>query len=65
MVKAKEFNNKKLFQCDVCGHGYLDKKTAQECEVWCEKMGSCSVEITKKAVYFPSLPTHLDDIAEK
>lgn len=65
MVKEKEVKNKKFFQCDVCGHGYLDKETAQKCEAWCRKTGTCSAEITKKAVYFPSLPTHLDDIFEK
>ena len=65
MVKGKEVNNKKFFQCDVCGHGYLDEETAKKCEVWCQKTGSCSAEITKKAVYFPSLPTHLMDMGEK
>lgn len=65
MVKEKRIDDKKLFQCDMCCHSYLDKKTAQKCEVWCREKGNCSVEITKKAVHFPSLPTHLQDIGEK
>lgn len=64
MVKVK-VDNKSLFQCEVCDHGYLDRETAQKCEDWCGKTGNCSAEITKKAVYFPSLPTHLLDIGEK
>ena len=65
MAKEKEIGKKKLFQCEVCGHGYLDKETAIKCYLFCEKHGTCSAEITKKAVYFPSLPTHLNDIGEK
>ena len=65
MVKEKKVSDKKCFQCDVCSHVYLDKKTAQKCEVWCQETGSCSVEISRKAVHFPSLPTHLTDISEK
>jgi hypothetical protein len=65
MVKKKEVDDKEFFQCDVCGHGYLDEETAHKCEVWCQEKGSCSPVITKKAVYFPSLPTHLDDMFVK
>ena len=65
MVKRKKLNEKKFFQCEVCGHGYLDNDTALKCALWCREKGSCSPEITKKAVYFPSLPTHLDDMFEK
>ena len=65
MVKGKEISKKKFFQCEVCGHGYLDKETSIKCYLFCEKKGTCSAEITKKAVYFPSLPTHLSDIDKK
>ncbi len=53
MVSEKTVDSKRLFTCDVCGFGYLDKETAQECEDWCRKTGTCSLEINKKAVYFP------------
>jgi len=32
--------------------GYAERETAQKCEDWCKKTGTCSLEITKKAVYF-------------
>jgi len=38
----------------MCGLGYLDEETARKCEEWCKKTGTCSVEVTKKAVYFPN-----------
>jgi hypothetical protein len=56
MVKEKMIDHKILFLCEACGLGYKDKETAQKCEEWCRKTGSCNVEITKKAVYFPDLP---------
>ena len=65
MGKVKKVNDKMVFQCHVCGYGYCDKETAQECEDWCRKTGTCSAKITKKAVYFPSMPTHLNDIGKK
>jgi len=65
MVKEKEISKKKFFQCEICGHGYLDKKTAIRCYLFCEKHETCSAKISKKAVYFPSLPTHLSDRDEK
>lgn len=53
MVREKKVGGQTLFVCDVCGFGYLDEETARKCEEWCTKTGSCSLEITKKAVYFP------------
>ncbi|MEM1540854.1 MAG: hypothetical protein QXJ07_05680 [Candidatus Bathyarchaeia archaeon] len=44
-----------VYICGVCGLGYSDWEAAKKCEEWCEKMGTCSIEITKKAVYFPNL----------
>jgi hypothetical protein len=54
-VKEKHIDNNLIFICDICGLGYLDKKTAEECEEWCRKTHTCSIEITKKAVYFPGI----------
>ncbi len=55
MVTEKLINNKIIFACDVCGLGYLDKDTAEKCEDWCNKTNTCSIEITKKAIYFPNI----------
>jgi hypothetical protein len=57
MVTKKTINGKSIFVCDICGLGYLDKETAQKCEDYCRAhAGSCIVEITKKAIYFPDMP---------
>ena len=57
MVTEKKIGNKKVFLCDICGLGYSEKNIAQDCEDYCKAhAGSCSVEITKKAVYFPDIP---------
>jgi hypothetical protein len=57
MVSEKRIEGKVVFLCDICGLGYEDKKTAQECEDYCKAHpGSCSPEITDKAVYFPDMP---------
>ena len=65
VTKKKETNAKKYFQCEVCGHSYLDKETAIKCYLFCDKHQTCSAKITKKAVHFPSLPTHLSDKPKK
>jgi len=54
LVKREKIGDKILFLCEMCGLGYLDEETARKCEEWCKRTGTCSVEITKKAVYFPS-----------
>lgn len=57
MVSEKKINDKTVFLCDICGLGYTDKKTAQNCEDYCKAHpGSCSAKITNKAVYFPDIP---------
>ncbi|MEM1986468.1 MAG: hypothetical protein QXW80_05585 [Candidatus Micrarchaeia archaeon] len=53
MVREKRIENKVIYLCNVCGLGYLDLETAKRCEEWCKKTNTCSIEITKKAVYFP------------
>lgn len=55
MVREKKLGDKTVFICGVCGLGYSDPETAEKCEEWCKKTGTCSIEITKKAVYFPNL----------
>jgi len=58
LVTEKEIGDKTVFLCDICGLGYSDKKTAQECEDYCKTHpGSCSAEISQKAVYLPETPS--------
>ena len=54
MVSEKKVGDTTVFLCDICGLGYADKETAQECEDYCRAHhGSCSAEISSKAVYVP------------
>jgi hypothetical protein len=56
MVTKKIIDKKTVFLCDICGVGYADKETAQECEDYCRAHpGACSQEISKKGVYFPGM----------
>jgi hypothetical protein len=58
LVTEKKIGNKTVFLCDICGLGYSKKYITKDCEDYCKAHpGSCSVEITKKAVYFPDI-TH-------
>ncbi|MEM3383539.1 MAG: hypothetical protein QW698_05805 [Nitrososphaerales archaeon] len=54
MVRVKKLSDKIVYLCGICGLGYSDQETAKKCEEWCKKTGTCSIEITKKAIYFPS-----------
>jgi hypothetical protein len=57
MVSEKKLGDKKVFLCDICGLGYADRGTAQDCEDYCRTHdGSCSAEISAKAVYVPGAP---------
>ena len=54
MVTKKTIGNRTVFLCDICGLGYANRATAQECEDYCRAHhGSCSAEISSKAVYLP------------
>lgn len=53
MVWLKHALGGPIFMCDGCGQGYLDFKVALSCEEHCRKNGSCSMEISEKAVYRP------------
>ena len=58
MVSKKRVGNKTVFLCDICGLGYADRQTAQDCEDYCRThQGSCSTEISAKAVYVPGAST--------
>jgi len=58
LVTEKKVENRTVFLCDICGLGYADRKTAQECEDYCRAHhGSCSAQISQKAIYLPGAPT--------
>jgi len=54
LVREKKIDDKAVYVCEICGLGYADKETANECEEWCKKTGTCSLKITSKAVYVPN-----------
>ena len=53
MVSEKQHEGERLYLCDVCGFGYRKKEQAESCEEFCARTHSCSIAITKDAVYFP------------
>jgi len=53
MVSEKEHVGEKIYICDQCGYGYKVRETAERCEEWCSAHQSCSIQITKDAVYIP------------
>jgi hypothetical protein len=53
MVSEKQHEGERLYLCDVCGFGYRKKEQAASCEEFCTRTNSCSLAITKDAVYFP------------
>lgn len=58
MVTKKKIGNRTLFLCEICDLGYADRVTAQECEDYCRAhAGSCSVEISQRAIYLPGVPS--------
>ncbi len=40
----------KIFTCNICGLKYKTKKLAEDCERYCKKNKSCSIELAKKAI---------------
>ena len=47
---VKENKEMKCYYCEECEMAYVDKKKACQCEEWCKKHKSCSLEITKYAI---------------
>ena len=56
MVSEKKHDGGAIYLCDLCGLGYREQKTARRCEEWCAAHQSCSLEITRNAVYIPHQP---------
>jgi len=53
MVKKVIINAKQVYLCEVCGLGYVDEESAKACQDYCARHGACSIEITRKAIYYP------------
>jgi hypothetical protein len=53
MVKVSEHGGRRFHVCEECGLGYETSELAQECEEYCSANSSCSLEITRHAVYVP------------
>jgi hypothetical protein len=53
MVSKSEHEGETIYTCDICGFGYRERERAKSCEEYCAEFQSCSIEITKDAVYFP------------
>lgn len=51
MVRPLKYRGENIYICEVCEFGYVERRTAEECEAFCTKNNACSVEITKNAVY--------------
>lgn len=39
-----------IYVCSICQFTYATKTLAQQCEQFCKKHHSCSLEITKKSL---------------
>ncbi len=50
MVKETIKNKTRYYICEECQFAYSDGGTAKQCEDFCKKYKSCSLEITKKAI---------------
>jgi hypothetical protein len=51
IVEEIEKNDKKYYTCGICGFVYGEEKNAKDCEEWCSKHSTCSLEITKNALF--------------
>ncbi len=55
MVDELKRKGETVYTCELCGFGYEDLETAERCEQYCDIHGTCSIEITQKAIYKPSV----------
>lgn len=62
MVKEEKINGKAYYQCEECDFYYKTQDLAQQCENFCNKHHSCSLELTKHAINPKKEKTHTCDI---
>ncbi|MFQ6085953.1 MAG: hypothetical protein ACE5OY_06800 [Candidatus Bathyarchaeia archaeon] len=60
MVRKSKVNDETAYFCEECGFGYADRDTAMKCEEWCSTHKSCSIEITRRALYKPTSFRRID-----
>lgn len=53
LVMEISYLGKKVFLCEVCAFGYVERSTASDCEDYCRAHKGCSLQITRKAVLRP------------
>ncbi|MBS3079917.1 hypothetical protein J4221_00435 [Candidatus Pacearchaeota archaeon] len=50
MVKEFHTKGQTYFQCEACGHFYLDKLIAQRCEDFCKATKGCNINLLKDSI---------------
>jgi hypothetical protein len=61
MVNEVSWRGQTIYECEICGFGYLELETAERCEHYCYTHERASPKITEKAVRKPS--ARVDPIA--
>lgn len=49
MVNEAKWREHTIFQCELCGHSYVDLETAERCEQYCYLHGRPSPTLTQKS----------------
>ncbi len=55
MVRVSASRGRHVYVCDECGLGYETSRLANACQAYCSENQSCSLKITRHAVYRPGL----------
>jgi hypothetical protein len=53
MVNELKRTSGTIFMCELCGFGYRDLETAEQCEQYCYMHGHTSAAVARKAVHKP------------
>jgi len=55
LVNEAHWKGRPIYECEMCGFGYGDLETAEQCEQYCYSHGSNSPKITGKAIRKPAI----------
>jgi len=61
MVNEVRWRGQTIYECEICGFGYLELEIAEHCEQYCYLHERPSFKITQKAIRKP--PARVDPIA--
>jgi hypothetical protein len=61
MVNEVRWRGQTIYECEICGFGYLELETAEHCEQYCYSHKKPSFKITQKGIRKP--PARVDPIA--